>query len=169
MKLWHGSKEQALGFEKTNWSLFLEHISIGINCARSLFLNNTFCCNFINRVYLCAYVLKAYLFLLERQAYREKERQIKRSVRWFIPQVDTMAGAQLIWSQEPGASFRSPMWVQGPKALGHRLLSQATSRELEGKWSSWNMNWCPYRPCPGTPAPVATLARSWKGNGAART
>ena len=35
---------------------------------------------------------------------------------------------------KPGASSRSPTWVQGPKALGHpRLPSRATGRELDGK------------------------------------
>ena len=34
---------------------------------------------------------------------------------------------------KPGASSRYPMWMQGSKALGLGLLSQATGRELEGK------------------------------------
>ena len=43
-------------------------------------------------------------------------------------------GAEPIRSQEPRASLGSPTRVQGPKALGRPpLLSQATSRELDGK------------------------------------
>ena len=44
-----------------------------------------------------------------------------------------MAGAEPIQSQEPGTYSRSPMQVQGPKALGNpQLLSKAISRELDG-------------------------------------
>ena len=51
--------------------------------------------------------------------------------------MSAMTRVELIRSQEPGASSGSLTWVQGPKALGHpRLLSQATSRELGGKWGS---------------------------------
>ena len=40
---------------------------------------------------------------------------------------------------KPGASSGSPTRVQGPKAAGHpRLLSQATSRELDGKQGCWD-------------------------------
>ena len=43
-------------------------------------------------------------------------------------------------SQEPGTSSRSPTQVQEPKTLGRpQLLSQATSRELDGKWSCSHM------------------------------
>ena len=34
------------------------------------------------------------------------------------------------------------MWVQGPKALGRPLLlSQATNRELDGKWNNQAQIW----------------------------
>ena len=55
----------------------------------------------------------------------------------FTLKVATMARAELIQSQEPGASSGSPTQVQGAKVLGHPLLlSQATSRKQDGKWSS---------------------------------
>ena len=39
----------------------------------------------------------------------------------------------------------SPTQVQGPKALGHpQLLSHVTSRELDGKQSSWDANQHPH-------------------------
>ena len=42
-------------------------------------------------------------------------------------------------NSKPGASSSSPMWVQGPKALGHaRLLSRAPGNELDGKWRCWD-------------------------------
>nr|XP_051700080.1 tRNA-uridine aminocarboxypropyltransferase 2 isoform X2 [Oryctolagus cuniculus] len=48
----------------------------------------------------------------------------------------------LIGSQEPGASSRSPMWVQEPRpssALGHLLLLfLAIIGKLDWKWSSWH-------------------------------
>ena len=40
---------------------------------------------------------------------------------------------------KPGASSGSPTWVQGPKTLGLPwLFSQATGRELDGRWSCWD-------------------------------
>ena len=49
------------------------------------------------------------------------------------------------WSKEPKYSSGSPTWVQCTKALGRpRLLSEATSRVLDGKWSSCYQNWHPY-------------------------
>ena len=51
----------------------------------------------------------------------------RSSVWWFTPQVSAKADAMQVQSQEHRQ-------VQGPKALGHPgLLSQATSRELDGK------------------------------------
>ena len=50
-----------------------------------------------------------------------------------------VAETELIQSQKPGVSSRSPMRVQGPKALDHpQLLCQTTCRELDGKggWGS---------------------------------
>ena len=53
------------------------------------------------------------------------------------------ARAALIGSLEPGT--QSLFQAQGPKALGHpQLLSQATSRELDGKQGCRNVNRCPY-------------------------
>ena len=50
------------------------------------------------------------------------------------PQVVAAARPKPIQRQEPRASSRSPLQVQGPKAQGHPLLlSQATSWELKGK------------------------------------
>lgn len=43
-----------------------------------------------------------------------------------------MVRALLVQSWKHGASSRSPMWVHGPKVLGHPLLpSLALSRELD--------------------------------------
>ena len=77
----------------------------------------------------------------------ETERKI------FCPTIHSVLAArdraELIQSEEPGASSGSPTWMQDPMVLGHpQLLSQAISRELEGKWNSRNTNWCPYgMPC----------------------
>ena len=77
------------------------------------------------------FFIKIYLFLSEWQTHRKKPHY--PSVRsWADP--------------KPGArSFLgSSTWVQGPNTLGHLpLLSQATYTELNGKWSSQDMNWCP--------------------------
>ena len=80
--------------------------------------------------------IKIDLFFLERQVYREKQKQ-RSSIHWFTLQVVTTARAELIPSQEPQASSGSPMQLQGPKALRlPLLLSQAATRQLDGKWSS---------------------------------
>lgn len=50
-----------------------------------------------------------------------------------------------------GAPIWSPIWVQGPKDLWHHpMLSRTSSRELEQKWSSGDLNPHPY----GVPVPV---------------
>nr|XP_051678770.1 kelch domain-containing protein 1 isoform X3 [Oryctolagus cuniculus] len=68
------------------------------------------------------------LRVTEGQRKRERERE-RSSIHWFTPQMAATAGAGTVRSQEPGTSSRSPMWVQGPKYLGHLLLlSQAISR-----------------------------------------
>lgn len=38
----------------------------------------------------------------------------------------------------------SPWGGAGARHLGHLLLSQGISRELDRKRSSWDTNWCPY-------------------------
>ena len=79
------------------------------------------------------------LFLSSAKSdYREEKKQSGRSSNQLFshPQVTTMACAVPIRSQEPENSSRSPTEVQGPKALVlATLLSQTTSRELDGKWS----------------------------------
>lgn len=59
----------------------------------------------------------------------------------------TMAGADPFWSQDPRAASGSPVWIQVPGAqklwpsftdfLGHK-------QEVDGKWSSRDINQCPY-------------------------
>nr|XP_051692598.1 uncharacterized protein LOC127488259 [Oryctolagus cuniculus]XP_051692599.1 uncharacterized protein LOC127488259 [Oryctolagus cuniculus]XP_051692600.1 uncharacterized protein LOC127488259 [Oryctolagus cuniculus]XP_051692601.1 uncharacterized protein LOC127488259 [Oryctolagus cuniculus] len=65
-------------------------------------------------------------------------------IQGFPNDGSTFISLSAIRSQEPGASSRSSVWVQGPKDLGHPpLLSQATA-ELDRKWSSQDLNRCPY-------------------------
>lgn len=62
-------------------------------------------------------------FFFEMQIYREKERLGERlTVCWFTLHMAVMARAELVQSQDPGGSSRSPVWVQGPEALGDPLL-----------------------------------------------
>ena len=49
----------------------------------------------------------------------------------FLPMIHPLVGAR-------ADASGSLTWVQDPKALGcPRLLSQGTSRELDGKWRCW--------------------------------
>lgn len=38
-------------------------------------------------------------------------------IYWVTPLTSTIGGAEPIWSQEPGASLKFPLWVQGPTDL----------------------------------------------------
>ena len=61
------------------------------------------------------------------------------------PQVVAVARPKPIQRQEPGASSRSPLQVQGTKAQGHPLLlSQAKSWELKWKWKNHDNIWHPH-------------------------
>ena len=84
---------------------------------------------------LISFLKKIYLFLLERWIYREEERKTEKIFHLMVHrQLAATAGAEPIKSKEPGASSGSPTLVQDLKALDHpQLLSQATSRELDGK------------------------------------
>ena len=84
------------------------------------------------------------LFLLERRIQKEKERQIE------LPSV----GSLLKWWQQPGCAdvkpdARSLFLVSHMGARSHGfgpspLLSQVTSTELDGKWSSQDTKSHPY-------------------------
>lgn len=89
----------------------------------------------------------SFYFYLKGRLYWKKRRERKRrfSTCWFTPQMSPIARVELVQSQELGASFSSPMWVQGPKVLNHPpLLSRTTSREQNENLSSWNINQYPY-------------------------
>lgn len=58
---------------------------------------------------------------------------------WLTPQMATMVRAGPSWSQKPRASSGNRMWVWGPKAF-----FQVISREPGCKWSSQDMDSCPY-------------------------
>ena len=69
----------------------------------------------------------------------ERERKI------FSPMIHSPSehNGRYCANPKPGASSRSPTRVEGPKVLGRpRLLSQAASRELDGKWSIQNTSLC---------------------------
>ena len=61
----------------------------------------------------------------------------------LTPQVVAMAGAEPIWSQEPVLNLPWECVVPRLWAICCSF-SQASNRELDGKWSSWNMIWYPY-------------------------
>lgn len=75
---------------------------------------------------------------------REGEAESKKSsIHWFAPQMTEMTTDELIknWSQELLLSLSS--WCKVPKELGQfLLLSQATSRQLDFKWSGRVINQC---------------------------
>lgn len=55
----------------------------------------------------------------------------------------TNTRAQLIKSWEQGACSSSPTLLSVPKDMGQPLLlTQEISRDLDEKWSSWDLNWC---------------------------
>ena len=106
-----------------------------------------------------------FIYLFESQSYTQREGEGRRergegrgrsSIRWFTPQLATKAGAVLMRSQElpPGL----PMWVQGPKDLGHLpLLSQAIAKSWIGSGAAetrtgthmgcWHCGWWLYLLC----------------------
>lgn len=60
------------------------------------------------------------------------------------PQMAITARAELIWSPEPGILSGLPHGCLSPRDLSNSLvLFQATSRGLNEKWSSRDVNWCP--------------------------
>lgn len=82
-----------------------------------------------------SFFLKLFIYIRKADFQREKE------IKIFHRLVHSPNGAELIWSQGPGASFGSPNQVLGPKVLGYfPLLSQALRRELDGKQSSMDTN-----------------------------
>lgn len=98
-------------------------------------------------------------FLLERQTHRDKERQRYRSlVCKFTPQMTATAGAESIWTQEPGA--KRFLWltqaVQHPKALVHPLL---LSQALRAMWKL-EQQWYKQHPY-GIPALVGGGLANW--------
>lgn len=88
------------------------------------------------------------LTLLERVIEREREREKQRemsSIHWLNIQMAAISRVLSVWTQESEVSFRSHTWMQEPKDLGHSLLFfQATSRMLNVKWSSQDLNQCPH-------------------------
>lgn len=70
---------------------------------------------------------------------RERQNlQRERSfIHWLIPHVAAMPRARPNWSQKPGTISGSPMWAQEHPLL----LSLATSRGWDGKWTSCDRNW----------------------------
>lgn len=75
---------------------------------------------------------KIYVYLKDR-LYRKREGDRGEDLPSFgsLPQMTTSAGARLNQTQEPGAHAGSPTGVQGTGELGHMLLLQAISRELD--------------------------------------
>lgn len=72
----------------------------------------------------------------------ERERDWDGKVLWqlmyrFTPQKAPVARAGPFWSQEPGSSSRSPVCMRGPQTW---TILQATGRELDHKWSIWDLN-----------------------------
>lgn len=76
----------------------------------------------------------------------EKEGEIKKvCIHWFTPN-GPVVRAELVEdrSQEPLLDFPCGN-KEGSKDLGHPVsFSQATSKKLDQKWSSGDMNQCPY-------------------------
>nr|XP_051712195.1 UDP-N-acetylglucosamine transferase subunit ALG14 homolog isoform X1 [Oryctolagus cuniculus] len=75
----------------------------------------------------------------------ERERQRKRAaICWFTAQMAATAGAD---QSKPGSRsfFRVYHMGAGAQALGPSAIAfPGHSRELDWKWSSWNLNQCPY-------------------------
>lgn len=82
---------------------------------------------------------------IEREKVRKRERkkQKERETKVFHPLVHSSDGCNSQgWTRlKPGASSGYPTWMQGPKHPEHTpLLSQATSRQLDWKWSNCKTN-----------------------------
>lgn len=56
--------------------------------------------------------------------------RVRFSICWLSSQIAAMAGAMPDGSQESGASFGSPTWVQRPKSLGSFPLLSSKHKEL---------------------------------------
>ncbi|XP_062070891.1 copper homeostasis protein cutC homolog isoform X2 [Lepus europaeus] len=76
----------------------------------------------------------------------ELERERSSFFHWFTPTNGRYSRCAVpIRSQEPDASSWSPMWVQGPKHLGHPPLpSLGHSRELDWKKSNRGRGTCAF-------------------------
>lgn len=53
----------------------------------------------------------------------------------------TVARVWPAWSQEPGDSAGSPMWVQGPEQLTNYLLIRNTAARAQAVLGSWHSTW----------------------------
>lgn len=87
------------------------------------------------------FFLKEFIYLCESQTYTEK----RRDTQGNLPSTDShprwlqWCWAGPGWSQVPWAIFRFPVVTRGPSSF-----PQATTKELDWKWSGWNMNWHPH-------------------------
>ena len=113
-----------------NMNKRLFHLTIFLNWIQFLV------CNF-NSIYfywiLSLFLRFIYLFLLQSQTYREEERQRKI----FNLMIHSPSDCNDWYCANLGAKNFLQVSHVGvdPKALGHPgLLSQATCRELDGKW-----------------------------------
>lgn len=104
-----------------------------------------------------------FLRMLERQHYRERVRNGEDGdppstcsfSRWLQLPGLGLSGAK---SQEPGASFRSPMWVQGPTFWAILCcLSRHNSKEMDSKLNIWDSNWNPHGMLPSQVAALPAI------------
>lgn len=127
----HGSRSCfVMSFCVAGFSMLILYQDFWINVVRETWLRFSLCEFF--------FLLKD-LFWFEGQIWEEGESALPCTgslLKWLQqPELSQFK----LW--EPGTSPGSSARVQGPEDIGHPLLSsQASSRELNQKWSSWNIN-----------------------------
>ena len=85
---------------------------------------------------LIYYFLKNILLIFTGHSEAEREGETERKIFCPLIQSPSKRNGRCYADPKPEVSSGSPTRAQGSKALG--LLSQATSRELDGKWGCWD-------------------------------
>lgn len=98
----------------------------------------------ILNVYFCLFSSTWMVECEWEQEYERRERKRKResSIHWLTTQILATARARPIWSQEPGISCKSPMWVSGMHLKHHMLLLSIHCEKAELKVQYWGLEQC---------------------------
>lgn len=86
---------------------------------------------------LLFFFLRCIYLYLKGDLHREKRDKVRSSIHWLRSQMAETTQADSVWSQEPRASPRFSIWVQGPRTwVSFCWFPSHISRKVQRKWTA---------------------------------